>query len=229
MNHFIFSAVLVFFLSLLAALYFIFKPGTQRYFGFFWLSVAFWTFFVGFQFPIIERISGRTWGWWLHIGCISVPIVYYHFSLMWTGNSSRRLLWIGYGLFSAFILLNTFTDLFTGENVFRTYYHYPKPAALYPLYIVFFQFYGVLSTWEIFELRKQIVVPGRQFIYIFLAVHLLAWVGAMDNYLIMYDRLIFPLYPYGLYFILPYIVIGSWTFLKIQSYKTGHSVPRGLS
>jgi len=218
-NHFIFSAVLVFFLSLLAALYFIFKPGTQRYFGFFWLSVAFWTFFVGFQFPIIERISGRTWGWWLHIGCISVPIIYYHFSLVLMENKQRILLRIGYGIFFIFVLLNTLTHLFTGADVFRTYYHYPKPALLYPLYIIYFQFYGLLSTWQIFEFRKKIFGAARKCLYFFLIVHLLAWAGSMDNYFIMYDKLIFPFYPYGLYLILPYIVIGSYFFLKFESAK----------
>ncbi len=217
MNHFLLSAVLVFFLSLPAALYFIFKPSASRYFGFFWLAVAFWTFFVGFQFPIMNRMSSGTWGWWLHIGCISVPIVYYHFALVWTGNSNRRLLWIGYGLFLIFMLLISFSSSFTGENIFRTYYNYPKPASLYPVYIAFFQFYGALSTWEIFQFRKKIRTESRVYLYLFLIVHLFAWAGSMDNYLIMYDRLIFPLYPYGLYLILPYVVIGSWTFLKLQS------------
>ena len=217
MNHFTFSAVLVFFTSLLAALYFIPKSGEHRYFGLFWLSVSFWTFFVGFQFPILDKISNDTWGWWLHIGCISVPLLFYHFSLIWTHNPNRRLLRISYGLFFTFILLNTFTDSFTGENVFRTYYNYPKPAILYPVYIAYFQFYGLLSTWQVFELRKKIVAEDRKYLFIYLIVHLLAWTGAMDNYLIMYDRLIFPLYPYGLYLILPYIVVGSFAFLKLNA------------
>lgn len=217
MNHFLFSAVLIFLLALPVSFYFISKPGARRYFGFFWFAVAFWTFFVGFQFPIIERISAGTWGWWLHIGCISVPIVFYHFSLIWTGNPKRSLLRVGYGLFLAFVLLNTLTDLFTGKSEFRIFYHYPKPSILYPLYILYFQVYGILATWQIFELRKQIFASGRKLLYLFLGVHLLAWVGAMDNYLIMYDKLIFPLYPYGLYLIFAYLLVGSWAFSKIHA------------
>lgn len=217
MNHFTFSAVLVFFASLPVGLYFALQSGARHYFGLFWLTVALWTFFVGFQFPIINHISGDAWGWWLHIGCILVPIVYYHFSLIFTRNPKRFLLWFGYGLFLLFILLNSFSDWFTGENIFRMYYHYPKPGILYPSYVAYFQFYGLLSTWQIFKFRKQIVVPGQQFLYLFLFVHLLAWVGAMDNYLIMYDKLIFPLYPFGLYLVLPYVLIGSFSFLKLQS------------
>ncbi len=217
MNHFLFSAVLVFIAALLTSIYFITKKGAERYFGVFWLCVAFWTFFVGFQFPIINRISAGAWGWWLHVGCISVPLLFYHFSLIWTRNPNRQLLRIGYGLFVVFLALIAFSNFFTGENVFRTYYNYPKPAILYPIYIAYFQVYGLLSTWQIFEFRKRIIFPGRQLLYIFLSVHLLAWAGSMDNYLIMYDRLIFPLYPYGLYLILPYIVLGSFAFVKLNA------------
>ena len=224
MNHFTFSAVLVFFSSFVAAVYFISQSDAKRYCGFFWLSVAFWTLFVGFQFSIIDKIAGNAWGWWLHIGCISVPIVYYHFSLVFTGNPNRILLKIGYALFFLFVLLNSFTDSFTGVDIFRTYYHYPKPAVFYLLYIVYFQFYGILSTWQIFELRKRIAASNRKFLYLFLTVHLLAWAGSMDNYLIMYDRLIFPFYPYGLYFILPYIFVGSFAFLKLELAKN-YSTP----
>ena len=123
---------------------------------------------------------------------------------------------VGYGLFVFFILLNSFGDLFTGENMFRTYYYYPKPSVLYPLYILYFQFYGLLSTWQIFRFRKKIPADLRKYLYLFLVVHILAYAGSMDNYLIMYDKLIFPLYPYGLYLILPYVLIGSFAFSKIQ-------------
>lgn len=217
MNHFTFSAILVFFTSLLAALYFIFKSGVHRYFGLFWLSVSFWTFLVGFQFSVLERISSHTWGWWLHVGCISVPLLFYHFSLIWSRSPNRGVLRIGYGLFAAFLALIAFTNLFTAENVFRTYYNYPKPSLLYPVYITYFQVYGILATWQVFELRKKIPAARRQYLFLFLIVHLAAWAGSMDNYLIMYDQLIFPLYPYGLYFILPYVVLGSFAFVKLNA------------
>lgn len=151
-----------------------------------------------------------------------VPVVYYHFVLKWKenlvgrGEATSPLLLAGYGLFFLFLLLNSVTDLFTGEIILRAYYHYPKPAVLYPLFIAYFQFYGILSTWRIFEFRKKIPAQSRKYLYLFLTVHLLAYAGAMDNYLIMYDQLIFPLYPYGLYLVLPYILIGSWSFSKLQ-------------
>ncbi|GEM_PF-6074769 len=219
MNHFVFSAVLVFITSFPVAIYFIFKSDVKYYFGLFWLCVAVWTFFVGFQFPLLEKLSSESWGWCLHIGCILVPIVYYHFALHFAEKSGRFLLLMGYALALSFIFLNGFTDLFTSHNIFRTYYNYPKPAVLYPFYIGYFQFYGLLSTWYIFQLRNKIPAGAHIYLYLFLSLHVLAYVGAMDNYLIMYDKLIFPLYPYGLYFVIPYIFLGSLAFLKLQAAK----------
>lgn len=217
MNHFTFSAVLVFLAAFPAGIYFILKKSpAERFFGAFWLSVSFWTFLVGFQFWLLRYVSGFVWGLLLHVGCILVPIIYYHFSLIWTQDKRRFLLWAGYGLYVFFLVLNLRTDLFTGEHMFRSNYYYPKPGQLYPLYILYFQVYGVLSTWNIFQLRKKLSANKQIYWLLFLVVHLFAYAGSMDNYLIMYDRLIFPLYPYGLYFILPYVLIGSYAFHQLK-------------
>ena len=72
---------------------------------------------------------------------------------------------------------------------------------------------------DIINLKKIYTQPIIKYLYLFLTVHILAYAGAMDNYLIMYDKLFVPLYPYGLYMIVPYVVLGSIAFLKLQAVK----------
>ena len=163
-------------------------------------------------------MSGFTWGWFLHVGCIFVPILFLHFTLHLTRQTERLSLCLklAYLIGIIFVLLNTFTGLFTGETIYRDDYAYPKPAVLYPLYIAFFQFIGAGTLILLLQWGRKFSGREKAAFYLFLVVHLLAYIGSMDNYLIMYDLRIFPLYPYGLYLILPYVVFGSFAIRKLQ-------------
>lgn len=226
MNHFVTSAFLVFIFTLAVGIYFILQPRSlDRLFGSFWLSVAFWTCLVGMQFQILSRISGHLWGWFLHVGCISVPVIFCHFALCAAGRDEHRSIALkaAYVIAVSFVLLNTFTDLFTQGTIYQDQYAYPKPAILYPVYILFFQAMGIWSVFLILKWGKKLQVTQRKDLYLFLALHALAYVGAMDNFLIMYDIRIFPLYPYGLYLILPYAIFGSYAFSKLQTTQLSSS------
>ena len=221
MNHFTNSAFLAFVFSSVIGAYFVWQKkhsAAVRFFGFFWLTVAFWTYFVSNQFELLAHMSGFWWGWFLHIGCMYVPLIYFHFALHLTDHrkSHGLALKIGYGIFGFFVLLNTYTNLFTNEIVFRDAYAYPKPAVLYPLYIVFFQVFGFWGAYLIFRWAGELSKKIRQQTYLFLVLQFVAHVGAMDNYLIMYDIRWFPLYPYGLYLILPFAIFGSKFILNLK-------------
>lgn len=222
MNHFINSAFLVFVFSSVIGAYLVWQKkhsAAVRFFGFFWLTVAFWTYFVSNQVELLKQMSGFWWGFLLHLSCIYVPLIYFHFALHLTNTRKKydRALKIGYGFVGFFLILIAFTDWFTGEIIYREAYAYPQPAVLYPLYIVFFQVFGFWGAYLIFKWAKELSKKIRKQVYLFLLLQLMAHVGAMDNYLIMYEIQWFPLYPYGLYFILPYVIFGS---RMIQNLKT---------
>ncbi len=187
------------------------RSAAVRFFGFFWLTVAFWTYFVSNQFELLKQMPGFWWGWLLHLGCIYVPLIYFHFALHLTGKRETHgpALKIGYGFVIFFLLLVAFSSLFTGEIVYRDAYAYPKPSVLYPFYIVFFQVYSFWGAYLIFRWAGELSKKIRQQVYLFILLQMIAHIGAMDNYLIMYDIRWFPLYPYGLYLILPYAIFGS--------------------
>ncbi|MBI4373059.1 MAG: hypothetical protein HY585_04980 [Candidatus Omnitrophica bacterium] len=214
MNHFVVSAFVVFLCALGAGIYFVWRQRSKAewYFGLFWFSVAFWTLFVSAQFHLFKWISGFTWGWYLHLGCIFVPVLFLHFALHLTNHHKdyALVMKLAYGIATLFILLNTFTDWFTQETIYRDRYAYPKPAVLYPLYILFFQVIGFWTAFLLFKWSHTLPAKSRKLLYLFLTVHTMAYIGSMDNYLIMYDIRIPTLYPYGLYLILPYVFFGSY-------------------
>jgi hypothetical protein len=220
-NHFIHSALLVCVFSLPIGIYFAWwkESPAGRFYGFFWLVVAFWTLFVSQQFELLSWMPPRVWGFLLHLGCIYVPLVYFHFALHLTGKrkTHERALKVGYGFMATFLLLIVFTDFFTAEIIYRDLYAYPKPSVLYPVYITFFQVFGFGGAYLIFRWAAKFQKDTRERVHFFLLLQILAHIGAMDNYLIMYDIQWFPLYPYGLYFILPFAIFGSRV---IQHLKT---------
>jgi hypothetical protein len=53
-----------------------------------------------------------------------------------------------------------------------------------------------------------------------LTTHILAYLGGMDNFLIMVDIRLPPLYPYGLYLIPPYAVATMYALRRLQRAET---------
>ncbi len=218
MNHFTFSGICLFAAGLIVGLNFVFSPELKkRMYGIYWLVIGFWGFFVGFQFELLEVMPPFWWGWVLHLGCVMVPPVFLHFALVFSENPSRvKWMSIAYGLSGLYLALILFSNLFTSEIIYRDTLTYPKPSFLYPVYIVSFQVMALLGVIELWKYRERLSSSkARMWLYIFLATQVVAHIGAMDNYLIMYDIRIFPLYPYGLYAILPYALIGSAAIVKV--------------
>lgn len=220
MNHFLVSALAAFVFTGLAGIYFVLqKETTERFFGLFWFNAASWTLFVAIQFQLQQWMSGFLWGLTLHLACVFVPVIFLHFVLHLTQNRNKYsfALALAYFIAASFMFLDAFTPIFTGEIIYRDAYTYPKPALLYPLYILYFQIIGLWTLVLLLRLRKIVPSQAQKWLGLFLIVHILAYVGCMDNYLIMYDIQLFPLYPYGLYLLVPYAVLGSYAIFKFQA------------
>ncbi len=219
MNHFVFSAFLTFVSSFSTGIYFVCKPYPKaRILGAYWLTIAFWSFTVGLQFQLLRLIPDTIWGWFLHLGCVYIPAVFFHFATRYSGydKKSWAVLW-NYLLATFFILLNTFTPFFTQGTVYRDHYAYPRPALVYPVYFIFFVTTVCWGTFLLFKSSASLPQIYRNGLFLFLLLNLLAYSGAMDNFLIMADIRVFPLYPFGLYLVPPYVVLGSFALKRSLS------------
>lgn len=209
-NHFIFSASLTSLASFIAAIsVWLLNPTKRlnRFLGVYWLSIGFWSFLVGSQFRTINLLSPFWWGWFLHLGCTFIPVLLFHFVIAFT-NEKRpavcRALIVSYAITIAFNLLNLWTAIFTNGTTYRDAYAYPQPALLYPLYFLLFVMLVAWGTLLLIRYLPSLPVSERAALTFLLVTHVLAYMGGMDNFLIMIDLRISPLYPYGLYLIPPY-------------------------
>jgi hypothetical protein len=210
--------------ALIASIYSYFAFRQFRLISLYWLAIAEWSFTVGFQVSIRSIIDHNLWGWFLHIGCIFIPIIFFHLASRLQKEyvntlRTRVAIFVGYSLAVFFVLFNTFTSVFTDEIIYRDYYAYPRPAILYPTYFVFFiacLFWGTCKLiWSIHSLPQE----KRPYLILFLIVHCIAYVGGMDNFLIMADLTIYPLYPFGLYPAAIYAGVGTFALTHLIRYK----------
>ena len=216
MNHFTLSAALAAASAFLAAGYTWFlRPSrrTNRLFALYWLSIAFWAFFVGTQARTIPILSGFWWGWLLHLGCTFIPVLLFHSVVVFTnqkGSTLRNALKASYAITIFFNLLNLWSGLFTSQTIYRDAYAYPKPALFYPFYFILFVVLVVWSTVLLIQHLSSLSSFERNLLKLVLVTHVLAYMGGMDNFLIMVDVRLPILYPYGLYAIPLYALVTSY-------------------
>ena len=212
MNHFVISAALSSFIATITSLVIYLTRSPKRansILTLYWLSIAFWSFFVGTQPHSISFLSPFWWGWLLHLGCTFIPVLLFHFTVYFTEQKSsdyRLVLTISYGMALLFNALNFFTKVFTNGTVYRGAYAYPKPSQLYPLY---FSFFVILVSWSFLLFIRylpKLTTKESGALKFMLLGQLLAYLGGMDNFLIMVDVRVPFLYPFGLYFIPPYAI-----------------------
>ncbi len=230
MNHFTFSACVAFPICLAAAVVGLLRrPRTRlnQIFAAHWFSIAFWTFFVGWQVDLIQKLGAFWWGWILHLGCVMIPTFFLHFAFQYSGETGRgkRILTAAYGVSIAYLALNLATGFFTSGTAFRDAYAYPRPSLLYPMYFVTFVASIIYGTLLMIRAGSKTGTGTRQALFIYLVGHALGYGGGLDNFLIMADIRIFPLYPFGVYLVALY---GAVAFYVVQRRRFLESAPSVL-
>lgn len=219
MNHLIFSASLVAILTFLVGLVAFLKDPqsrSSRLFALYSWSIALWSFC--FTRMHVVPVSLALWhGRLLHLGCTFIPVLFFHFAITFSGVYKRekaRLL-AAYAVTVIYNLLNLFPGFFTGEIVYRAGYAYPRPIGfLYLSYFLLFVtlvIYGLAVLWGTLPRLKQ---DQAKWLCLFTVVTALAYLGGMNNFLIMIDVQLFPLFPYGLYAVIVYGLVASYLVMR---------------
>jgi len=172
------------------------------------------------------------WAVWygrlLHLGCTFIPVLFFHFTVMLSGvyEHEKAKLIAAYAIALAYNLLNLFPGIFTREIVYRLGYAYPRPMGL--VYFSYFLFFVTLVLYGLWKLRKTLPHlskdEARGFHLIIVATSL-GYLGGMNNFLIMIDVQLFPLFPFGLYLVVLYAVIASYAINKYHLLQLSVIVP----
>jgi signal transduction histidine kinase len=124
----------------LAALALLRHPGSRlnRLFTYFVLAMAVWNFGAFGLRRAPDARAAFLWEVLIHVGIIAVPVLYYHFVLIFLEETTahRRSLTIGYGLMALFQAANATATPFFMPGVVRTYWGWAPATG--PLYLLFF-------------------------------------------------------------------------------------------
>lgn len=132
------------------------------------------------------------------------PIVFYHFSLDFSRESSRKLLYAGY-VFGCGVLVLTFTDQVVG-GVSAKYGHvfWPDAGPLMWIYLLYFNIYLLASGWMLIRgWRMNLGGRASDCLYIFFT-GLIGFIGASTNFPLWFD---IPIQPYGNILVSVYIIV----------------------
>ena len=176
----------------------------------FWaLCVGLWSFFLALSINAETIKIADLWARLLHVWAIILPAVYVHFVLLFLNKfGSRRKLVFSLYAITVVLLAFNFTPWFLTVN-YRPKFDFfvTTPGVLYPIHV--FTFIGAVLYvyYELFRSLLSAQGAQRKQVQFFFIATLLGYSGGVTNYLINYDFLIFPLYPFGNATILFYVVV----------------------
>ncbi|MGE5197279.1 MAG: ATP-binding protein [Deltaproteobacteria bacterium] len=162
------------------------------------LSIALWSFFLGFMFNSRDPRSGLLYSQILMIGAVIIPITFFHFivALLEMDNDKRqkRILMAGY-VVTAFLLSVIFTPLFIKSASYKPLVNCFYPDAG-PLFICYMLLYFVLMGYScVLMYQASNVLSGQkqnQVKYVMVA-SVVGFVGGAATFPLWYDIQIPPL------------------------------------
>lgn len=218
-SQYVFVTILTSVSTLLLAAFVYWKGKTRplnKVYSLWALCVGLWSFFLTLNIFAPSQEHAVLWCRVLHVWAIIIPAVYIHFVLLFLNKfeSRRKLVYTLYGIAAVFVVLDFTPWFLTASYRSKFDFYVSEPRILYPFH--FAVFLGSVSYvyWEVFRSLLETKGPThKQVLYFFIAT-LSAYSGGITNYLINYDLLIFPLYPFGNYGVLAYVALIGFTIVR---------------
>lgn len=223
LDHFIYSALLTSITTLfLGAFVYLTNPksNVNRSFACYSLAISAWSICVYYHGSAPTAAGSLFWGRALQFGAISIPVLFYHFVLIYLRQFKERkkfiLLIFCYAAWLAFQLLNL-TDLFVPRVRIAPPLNYLMVAG--PAYHVFILFFFSLTLYSIWLLYRELTRAGgvrKTQLKFFVISSLFGYAGGVDNFYILYGWHLPVLFPLGTYAVALYVAVATFIILKYR-------------
>ena len=225
MNAFAFSGLLTGLTSLAVGVFVLSQDlanRLNRLWFFFTISVAIWGF-GSMWIALEERATNSLFAWRLafSFGVLWIPILFYHFVLIFCNLEQRKILLTNYIVGLLFFPIILLSPLFFSRVTFAfSSFYYSVPGSII-FYLFFFWWSGLViySHYLIYKKYQQASdIRRNQFKYIFIAFFLAFLTGSLD-YLPFFNV---QFYPYGnfgivLYPLIMMYAIGEYRIMDIRT------------
>ncbi len=218
MNPFAFSGLLIGISSTAMGVWVLMKNSSSpvnRLWAIFCVSVAFWGF-GGCAFGLAKDASSALLFLRLtYVGVIFIPVLFYHFVVVFLELHRRKSLVVAY-LISIIFLMADATPLMLGNMtwMFGQFYFLCPPGVLYPYFVLFFVFMTSASLINLWYFMKKIENELRRTqIKWFLMATAIGFIGGSSCFLPVFG---IKIYPYGNFTVALYPIIMSYAIIKHQ-------------
>ena len=231
MNPFAISGLLTGITSL-AFGYFVYLQGKTRTLNRLWfiftVSVAVWGF-GGMWIGIAKNDVDALLAWRVAFSCgvLWIPILFYHFIVVFCGLSRRNSLVLSYIIGILFFPL-IFTDqFFSGVRFTFSSFYYSVPGMyLFPIFAMWWIGMVVYSHYELIRAYKVASAQMRNQIKYFFLATAIGYSGGSLDYLPVFG---FDLYPFGNFAIIAFPVIMTYAIMKHRLMDISVVLHKGLA
>jgi len=188
-----------------------------------------WT--IGLFGTVIANNSDQAliWQRLLYIGTALLPAVFFRYSVVLTGRTKKKYLYITIFLYVISVIFSilVFSKLFIEQVSPRTYFGYwpVKTGSIYPTFLIYFVAVVFWSIRNIYiEYKKALGLRSQQLLYMFVA-SLIGFVGGSTNFLLDFRLNI---YPVGNYFVFIYAIITAYAIVKHRLFDIRVVISRSI-
>lgn len=203
------------------------NPKHQTY-ALFCLSVSIWSYFY-FAWQLTEsRDLALLFVRLLMAGAVLIPIFYFHHVLILLDRVQQHRLMLngGYALAGIFLVADATPFMVRDLQPEMAFPYWPKPGALFHVFLAWFAGYAVYSTYLIaVEYRHATVLRRNQYLYLAIG-SIIGYVGGATNFPLWYGVQI-P--PNGTILVSVYVSIIAYTMLQYRLLDFSIAVEKGLT
>jgi len=218
MNYLAVSGIVAFISSIICSVFVILstpRDVLKTTWSLFSFSVSLWGIGLYQAFIAINKSSALFWSRFLNLSAITIPIFFFHFVLLLTGQFHRKkneLYCFYFIVFIYFLSAVVFPDLFVRDVIPKLdFLYYPEPGFLYYIFPLLFgclAYYGVLLL--LIDYKNTSFLKKNQFKYVILGV-IVGFLGGGTTFFLVFNLKI---YPFGAILVPFYVLMVTYAIIK---------------
>jgi len=198
--------------------------GPNLEFGLFVASGALWSGSYALWLLSSEPESAVFWTKVLSAAAIFVPATYFYFVVNLLGLRRRRMIRAGYGLALVFSVLSIASDMIVREVApIGGFPFWPRAGVLYPLYLVFFFSYPLVSWIELYRAMRRAAHARRNQLKYILFATTLGFIGGAFNFPYWYEL---PIPPVGNGLIVLYLAGVTYAIVGLRLLEVNYVITK---
>jgi signal transduction histidine kinase len=194
------------------------RTETIRLYFFWTISIALWAACLCISIFVVSEVAGVFWCRALHFFALFIPPTCLHFILSLREASPKQIRVLRFVYVATlFFIVADFTPWFLTARYVKSFdFIVTRPQVLYPFHILLFIGTIGYAIFVLFRCYLESSTEKKKHFLLLLWGTMIGYSGGISNYLINYDVVIFPFYPFGNTTIIPYVIAVAFAIVRYR-------------